>query len=170
MTELTPSPTVVADLLIRMTSLHWPTTEADRRRYFDLLGLHDLDTVPQRDDEPDAMMIRFATSLPAVQGTCTMFREEFLGLGLFCYDEAREDGPEARAGYARLRNRLSNYLGPPMEEWGSPTEPACCWRSGPLMIDMYCFQRLRSQIMVGVGHVERSAAHEAAQDPRQPDH
>jgi len=25
-----------------MTRLPWPTTEADRRRYFDALGLHDL--------------------------------------------------------------------------------------------------------------------------------
>ena len=88
-----PWPADVADLLVQMTRLDWPTSERDRRRHFDLLGLHDLDTLPQRHDEPDTSMIRFATSLPNVDGTCTMFRDEFLGLSLFCYNEPL-GGPE----------------------------------------------------------------------------
>jgi hypothetical protein len=110
--ELTPSPADVADLLIQMTRLDWPTTEEDRRHYFAVLGLHDLDTVPRSDDDPDSAMIRFSTSLPGVDGTCTMFRDEFL-----------DDGPQARAGYAGLRDQLDRHLGPPREEWGTPTEP-----------------------------------------------
>jgi len=65
-----------------------------------------------------------------------MFRGEFLGLSLFCYNEPLEDGPEARAGYAGLRDQLNRYLGRPIEEWGTPTEPASLWRSAPLAIDM----------------------------------
>jgi hypothetical protein len=169
-TELTPSPADVADLLIQMTRLDWPTNEADRRRYFDILGLHDLDTLPQRDDEADSTMIRFATALPGVDGICTTFRDEFLGLSLFCYNQPLEDGPEARAGYAGLRGEPNRYLGQPIEEWGTSTEPACLWPSGPLSIDMYCFQRLRSGVMVGLFHAERSAANDAAHDARQSDH
>lgn len=167
--ELTPSPADVADLLIQMTRLDWPTTEEDRRHYFAVLGLHDLDTVPRSDDDPDSAMIRFSTSLPGVDGTCTMFRDEFLGLSLFCYNEFLDDGPQARAGYAGLRDQLDRHLGPASEEWGTPTEPACLWPSGPLSIDMYCFQRLRSGIMVGPSHSERSAANDAALDARQSD-
>ena len=165
--ELTPSPPEVADLLIEMTRLDWPTTEEDRRCY---LGLHDLDTLPPSgSDEPDTMMIRFSTSLPGVDGTCTMFREEFLGLSLFCYNEPLGDGPEARAGYTRLRDHLDRHFGPPIEEWGTPTEPACLWLSGLLSIEMYCFQRLRRGIMVGPSQSERSAANDAAHDARQSD-
>jgi hypothetical protein len=167
--ELTPSPADVADLLIQMTRLDWPTTEEDRRRYFDVLGLHDLDTLPQSDDEPDSAMIRFSTLLPGVEGTCTMFRDEFLGLSLFCNNELLDDGPEARVGYAGLRDQLDRCLGSPIEEWGTPTEPACLWRSGLLSVDMYCFQRLRSGVMVGPSHSERSAANDAAHDARQSD-
>ena len=165
MTELTPPPADVADLMIQMTRLDWPTTEADRLRYFDTLGLHDEETLPPRDDEPDSTRIRFATSLPGVGGTCAMFGAEFLGLSLFCYHEPPvEHSPEARAGYAALRDQLNHYLGRPVEEWGTPTEPACLWRSGPLSIEMYCFQRLRSGVMVGPSHTERSAANDAAHD------
>jgi hypothetical protein len=167
--ELTPSPADVADLLIQMTRLDWPTTEEDRRCYFDVLSLHDLDTLPQRDAEPDSAMIRFSTLLPGVDGTCTMFRDEFLGLSLFCYNELRDDGPEACAGYAGLRDQLTRHLGSPIEEWGTPTEPACLWHSGSLSIDMYCFHRLRSGVMVGPSHSERSAANDAAHDARHSD-
>lgn len=169
MTELNPPPTELADLLIQMTRLDWPTDEADRRRYFDILDLNDIDTVPKRNDEPDTRMIRFATALPDVDGTCTMFRDEFLGLSLFCYNEPGDHGPAARAGYASLRDVLSRSLGAPSEEWGTPIEPACLWRTGPLWIDMYCFQRLHSGVMVGPSHAERSAANDAAHDARQSD-
>jgi hypothetical protein len=152
-----------------MARLDWPTGERDRRRYFDLLGLHDLDTLGQRHDEPGTPMIRFATSLPNVDGTCTMFRDEFLGLSLFCYNEPLDNGPEARAGYAGLRGQLNRYLGPPIEEWGTPTQRACLWRSGLLSIDMYCFQRHQSGVMVGPSHAERSAANDAAHDARHSD-
>jgi hypothetical protein len=113
-------------------------------------------------------VIRFDTALPEVDGTGTMFRDEFLGLSLFCYDEPIDNGPAARAGYAALRGELSRSLGAPSEEWGSPTEPACLWTIGPLWIEMYCFQRLSSGVMVGPTHAQRSATNDEAQEARQP--
>ena len=119
--ELTPSPADVADLLIEMTRLDWPTTEEDRQCYFGTLGLHDLGTLPSSgSDEPDTMMMRFSTSLPGVDGTCPMFREEFLGLSLFCYNELLDDGAEARAGYTRLRDHLDRQLRPTHRGVGNP--------------------------------------------------
>jgi hypothetical protein len=167
--QLIPPPVQVADVLIEMTRLDWPTTETERNHYFDILKLHDLDTVPHRDDSPpDTTMIRFDTALPEVDGTSTMFHDEFLGLSLFCYNEPIDDGPAARAGYAALREELSRSLGAPAEEWGTPTEPACLWKIGSLWIEMYCFQRLSSGVMVGPSHVQRSAANNAAHEARQP--
>ena len=169
MTLLNPPPAEVADQLIRMIHLDWPTNEADRRRYFDILDLDDLDTVPKRDDEPDTRMIRFVTALPDVDGTCTMFRDELLGLSLFCYNEPIDNGPDASAGYVSLQDELTRFLGVPSEEWGTLAEPACLWRAGPLWIDMYCFQRLRSGVMVGPSHAEQSAANDAAHDAQRSD-
>jgi hypothetical protein len=164
MIELTPATEDVVDLLTRMIHLEWPTTERDRLRYFNSLGLHDLDLLPRREDDPDSLSRRFSTPLPGeVDGICTMFRGEFLGLSLFCYN-----GPQARAGYAGLKSHLSRTFGTPIEEWGSPSELACLWRSGPLMLDMYCFQRLSSGIMIGPSHVERSAANDDAQEQAAP--
>lgn len=165
MIALTPTTEEVADLLTRMTHLRWPTTEEDRLRYFDSLGLHDLDLLPPHKDDSDSLARRFTTSLPgAVDGICTMFRGEFLGLSLFCYSQRLDNGPHARAGYAGLKHHLSQTIGIPDEEWGAPSEPACLWRPEPLMLDMYCFQRLSSGIMVGPSHAERSAANDAAHE------
>jgi hypothetical protein len=74
MTELTPSTKDVADLLIRMTQLEWPTTEKERLHYFITLGLRDEEVLPPRDDDPDIVWFRFTTSLAAqVDGNCSSF-------------------------------------------------------------------------------------------------
>lgn len=160
---LCPDPVDLADLLIRATRLGWPTTEDERQRYFAALGLRDLGPGETRDGDSEAVWRRFATSLPGeVKGSAATFRGEFLGLHLFAYNEAGDDGPAAREGFAMLREHLSEALGAPAEEWGTSKEPACGWLPGPLTVDMYCFQRGSSGIMVGPSDTERSAAHDAA--------
>jgi len=161
--ELEPPPADVAGLLLRMTELQWPSTEEDRLGFFHRLGLHDVDGPRPGDSDLDIEHRQFGTALSsAVHGTATMFRGEFLGLSLFLYDEPTDNGLLARAGYTALRDELSQRLGPPVEEWGNANEPACLWRPGLLLLDMYCFQRLRSGIMVGPSHAKRSAALDAA--------
>jgi len=84
--------------------------------------------------------------------------------------EQVENGLQARAGYAALKELLSRVFGGPVEEWGTDTEPACLWTVGPLMLDMYCFQRLSSMVMVGPTHAVCSAANDAAHQPDGPLH
>lgn len=167
MNVLTPPPEAVADLLLQLIQQDWPTTDEERRCSFARLGLQDGDALPPGDAETDSEMRRIATSLPGVDGISTMFRDEFLGLSLFCYDEPLDDGPAARAGHAGLRDEFDRRLGSPLEEWGPSNEPACLWESESLLIELYCFQRLRSGVMIGVSHAERSAAHTAAHDTRE---
>lgn len=162
MLTLTPSPEELADLLLRMTRLEWPTTENERLDYFSLLGLSDTGSAEGRKDEPGVIWRQFDTALTGVGGLGTMCREEFLGLSLFCYEEEGDDGQLARRGFADLRAHLSAALGAPVEEWGTPAAPCCLWQPGPLTLDMYCFQRGRSGVMVGPSHAERSAANDAA--------
>ena len=124
MTELTPSTEDVADLLIRMIRLDWPTTEEDRLRYFDSLGLRDQELLPPSNDDPDSVWLRFTTSLPGhVGGNCSTFRGEFLGLSLFPYTELMDNGPQARPAYAGLRHHLSTALGDPIDDGGLPPNP-----------------------------------------------
>lgn len=166
---LCPDPVDLADLLIRATRLGWPTTEDERQRYFAALGLRDLGPAETRDGDPETVWHRFATSLPGeVEGSAITFRGEFLGLHVFAYHEPGDDGPAAREGFAMLREYLSEALGAPAEEWGTPNEPACVWLPGPLTVGMYCFQRGSSGIMVGPSHAERSAANDAAHEPVPP--
>lgn len=166
---LTPPPEEVSDLLVRMTRLEWPTTDDERLDFFAALGLRDTGPGESTANEPDSAWHSLGTSWPSVHGVDTVFREEFLGLSLFCYDEQGDDGPLARSGFAGLREHLSVALGPPVEEWGTPREPACFWQPGPLTIEMYCFQRHSSGVMVGPSHTARSAANDAAheQTPQQ---
>ncbi|WP_204911623.1 hypothetical protein [Microlunatus spumicola] len=148
-----------------MTELAWPTTEEERLVFFDELGLHDVESPRSDDSVPGAERRWFASDLAeGLGGTATTFRGEFLGLTLFAYDEPVENGERARAGYAAVRDYVSRRLGPPLEEWGTATEPACLWHPGPLMIDLYCFQRQQSGIMIGPDHADRSAAYDEASD------
>ena len=163
MVDLTPSAPAVADLLVRMTELPWPRTEEERLAFFAALGLQDVGAPADDADGLGAQQRRFVSDLSdALQGSGTTFRGEFLGVTLFAYDEPVEHGELARAGYAAVREQVSRRLGLPVEEWGTATEPACLWRPGPLMLSMYCFQRLRSGIMVGPDHAGRSDAYDDA--------
>jgi hypothetical protein len=165
MVDLTPSAADLASLVVRMTELAWPTTEAERLVFFGELGLHDVESPRPDDSVPGAERRWFASDLSdGLGGTATTFRGEFLGLTLFAYDEPVENGELARVGYAAVRDHVSRRLGPPVEEWGTVAEPACLWHPGPLMLDLYCFQRLRSGIMIGPDHADRSAAHDEAAD------
>lgn len=162
MFALTPPPAEIGELLVRMTRLEWPTSEDQRLAYFAALDLQDVDEPSRSVEYPESTMLRFATSIPGVDGNCSMFRDEFLGLSLFGYNERAANSAAARVGYAALQEHLCDHLGPPVEEWGSESEPACLWRPGPLLLDLYYFQRPSSGIMVGPSHAERSAANDAA--------
>ncbi len=158
---LSPSPQQLASLLLRTAQLPWPTTEAERLAYFAALGWHDTQG-EVTDDGSDSAFRRFTTSLPEVDGDSSAFREDHLGFSLSCYSERGEDRPAARAGFAAVREQLSSALGDPVEEWGSLHQPACLWQPGILSLEMYCFQRGSSSVMVGLSHTERSAANDAA--------
>lgn len=149
----------IADLLLQMTREPWPTTDDERLAWFAQLGLEDRG---EPWEEPPGECRRFDTALAGVSGSSSMFREEFLGLSLFCFSEPEADGAAAREGYARLRELLGTALGDPDEEWGTPTEPAAVWFSGPLQLELYCFQTKPSSVMVGPSHTARSRAHDAA--------
>ena len=164
--DLVPAPAVLAELLTRMVTLPWPTSEQERLRYFDKLGLQDADESPEgtvNERLPEVVDHRFTVpSLPGVDGVGNVFRGELLGLSLFCYNRPVDDDPQAREAFVRLQTGVSATLGAPVKEWGSSAEPACLWRTGPLHLDMYCFQRGSSGIMVGPSHSARSAASDAA--------
>lgn len=160
MSDLDPSPAALADLVVRTTELDWPTTDAERLAYFAALGLHDAEEAPRGSAQVAGHRSRLFTSelSAAVHGIAGTFRDEFLGLSVFAYEEPGDDGALARAGFAALRSELGSRLGAPVEEWGTSETPACLWRPGPLVLDLYCFQRLSSGIMVGPVHATRSAA------------
>jgi hypothetical protein len=58
-----------------------------------------------------------------VEGSCVMFRGEFLGLSLFCYTEPIDDGPQARAGFASLKRGISRTFGPPSKNGAQHLNP-----------------------------------------------
>ena len=164
MTELTPSPEGLAELLIDMCTQPWPTTEEERLRYFQALQLQDGQFVdePPPHRKPDRQSRWFTTPLPGqVDGISNTFRGQFLGLSMFAYNQPGSDAAPARDGYAALQALLNQAFGDPDEEWGPPTEPACLWRPGPLLLDMYCFQRGSSGVMLGPSHADRTAANNA---------
>lgn len=157
-----------------MVQRPWPSTEQERLNYFHELGLRDTDGSGQGTVEaqaPEKVFHDFTVPLMVgVGASCTVFRGEVLGLSLFCYSQPGGGHPEVREAYDLLRAQLSATLGVPVEEWGSSAEPACLWQAGDLHLDMYCFQRGSSGLMVGPSHSARSAANDAAAEARQEPH
>ena len=171
MTELIPPVADLADLVLAMVDPPWPTTEDDRLDFYRRVGLTQLEWDNSGFDErPDDHSVwhRFATSLPEVDGMDTMFRDQFLGLSLFAYNQPGDDGPASRTAYPLLKDRFTARFGAPTEEWGTEREPACYWAVGAVQVEMYCFQRLASGVMLRPSHRDRTAEHDrqAAADPR----
>lgn len=99
MTTLEPSPSEIADLLVAMTELEWPTSEDERLRFFRRLGLRDTSSPEPGDDGLHTEHWNITTTaLPAVEGMAYTFRGEFRGLSLLAYDGPRTDGPLAATG------------------------------------------------------------------------
>lgn len=134
MPTLTPNVENVAGLVLDMMDGTWPTSDDDRQVFYSSHGLTQVASSAGealRREHGRTLMHQFETSLPGVYGIDTMFRDEFLGLSLFAYDESVDDGAASRAAYPLLRDLLSDRLGAPAEEWGTAHEPACYWRCGP---------------------------------------
>jgi hypothetical protein len=116
-------------------------------------------TVP---DDPNIVWRRLTTSLPGMWKATASYCAASSSV-LACsatpsrLTTAHNPGPASPAS-----NAASAAPSDPVEKWGSPSEPACLWRSGPLLLDMYCFQRRSSGIMIGPSHAERSADNDAA--------
>lgn len=164
MIELVPPAQDLAVLVSRMTAAPWPTTEADRHSYFGRLGFQDDDVRRVSPDagELDTTNHWFRADLSGdVTGSSTMFRSEFVGLGLFAYGDPAEHAGIVRQGYDQLAGHFTRLFGRPAEEWGTAEEPAGLWLSEPLQLEMYCHQRSNSCVQLGLSHIGRTAAYEA---------
>ena len=139
-------------------------------RYFHALQLRDGEPSDETGEhyDPHSQSRKFTTSLPGqVDGDSTMFRNQVLGLFLFSYMEREPNAEPARVAYPALQERLTDAFGDPAETWGPPNEPACLWRPGPLLLEMHCFQRWHSGLMIGPTHAQRTVAIDAAAIHRQ---
>jgi len=75
-----------------------PTPESDRRDFHERLALTQMRrTADDHRDDAHSVPHDFRTSLPGDAGIDTMFRDEFLGLSLFAYNEPGGDGAQSRA-------------------------------------------------------------------------
>ena len=66
MSQLVPDPSAVADFVVRMTRLPWPSGAADRDRYFAELGLVDAGPAGAPRNDPDTQWRRLTTPLSGV--------------------------------------------------------------------------------------------------------
>jgi hypothetical protein len=97
MSQLVPDPTAVANLVVRMTRLPWPSGAADRDRYFAELGLVD-GGLPERRGTipiPSGRCSRPPLS-GVVDASVSLFRCELLGIHITCFNQRQDNGPPRR--------------------------------------------------------------------------
>jgi hypothetical protein len=100
--QLVPDPSAVADLVVRMTRLPWPSGAADRDRYFAELGLVNAGPAGAPRNDPDTQWRRLTTPLSGVvDASISLFRGELLGIHLTCYNQRQDNSPP---GAGRLRS------------------------------------------------------------------
>lgn len=156
---LSPDPIELTDLLLRATRLPWPDSEDQRLGFFSALGFRDCSTVETAKDDPPSNWRRFSTALIGeADGSAVTSRGRLLALQIAAYNERDQDGAAAREGFYVLRQHLSSALGPPIEEWGTAQEPACAWHPAPMTVEMYCFQRGSSGVLIGLSRTGSSQA------------
>jgi hypothetical protein len=150
MSQLDPDPSAVADLVVRVTRLPWPSGTTDHDRYFAELGLVGAGPAEAPRNDRDTQWRRLTTPLSGVvDASISLFRGELLGIHITCYNQRQDNGPQAQEGFAAVKQLLTDAFGPPTEEWGSLREPACLWQLSAVSVDTYCFQRDPSGTMVG---------------------
>jgi len=157
MHALRPDPVELTALLLRATGLPWPDTEDQSRGFYSALNFRSLSNPETAQDDPQTTWRRFRTALIGeADGSTVTTRGKLLALQITAYNERGDDGPAAREGFNLLRQHLSSALGAPIEEWGAAREPACRWHPVPMTVEMYCFQRGSSGVMVGLSRTEPS--------------
>lgn len=165
MAALHPEPTDVASLVLALVSQPWPSNPEELSSYTN--GFH-LAALSARSPTGDQSSLRshWYTTFLGDQVKCQVstFRDELLGVHFTVYEERGDCGVDARRGFAALSELLTAALGVPNEQWGTEDQPASLWRVGELYIEMYCFQKDPSGVLVGPSHAARNALHDSYHD------
>ena len=156
---LIPDPADIAAILGGIALTPWPTTTAERVKAYASFGLAEGVEL-----EPDDSGLELSTMLnPQIPFiTASSFNGEFLGISLHLYANPEPLFADTVRGYEELASLLERRFGRPAEVGGDESFPALEWILGPLSLQLYAFTERDSAVMVGIEHIARSRAYEAA--------
>lgn len=136
-----PSHQDVSDLVVRLISSKWPTSDAERRAWFRIYGLPDSNYVGRQSKNGggDSFDAPIGLEWPGCRFGWHRFRDEFVGVRWFVWEGLARNDVRARA--AGLKARLTEQLGTPVdavdEEPGTQLGSTPLWKSSSCTVDMY---------------------------------
>ncbi|ALD64575.1 hypothetical protein AFL94_12325 [Arthrobacter sp. LS16] len=158
-----PAPVEVVAFIGRILGHEWPHSEAERVRVFEALGMHS----PQRpaEDAEENIGGIWVLKVPLgadVDARWSSFRGSLVLITLFLYPQPSEQHPQVREKFAELRTELSTYFSPPTETWGTEAMPAARWTIGTCGVELYCFNKPNSVLMLCIEDLQLARLAEAA--------
>lgn len=100
----------------------------------------------------DGVYAPFTTPIIRTIGVALTSPTGDVGLNLFV-DFVVGSLPQMLSGYQEVRSLLAQAYGDPREEWGSPDQPACCWRrSDGLLMELYGHRAPSANVQIGISH------------------
>lgn len=136
--EVRPTAEEVGALVARLVASDWPTTEEERRAWFDE---HGIVVEPERWREEDGSR-SWSGRAPERWGRALagwhVFDDEFVGVSWFLWHGLTEDVVTELAG--ELHARFVELMGPPVEEFrreGDDYRFTACWERDGRLVHLY---------------------------------
>jgi hypothetical protein len=170
---LVPEPGSVVELIERIAASQWPDGDADQNSYFHQLGFDKTDgqngvdlghSYPTDPNRPGILVGELArTNLAITNASWTSYRGELFSINLFLYPSSASSDHNAVRGFQRIHSQLLAIYGPPTDATSRPFDEATAfWEVNGTSIEMYCYTRAAPGLQLGLSHVLRNAAYEAA--------
>lgn len=160
---LNPNPAAVVSLVEQLVAGMWPRSDADRKAWFDRLGLVSGASWDNAGTAPTVAHYSLRTPLAGgeVSTSWTTYNGRFLGINTQLYSSMETDNPSTLAGFVEIHHRLTELYGEASTPWQDPVVPACVWHVNGRRIVIRFFNLQHSGMMLSVEDAGLASAAEA---------
>ena len=157
-----PTPVEVVDYIARIIDHAWPLDEAARLRMFEVLGMQTVQRLADVAEENIGDIAVLKVPLGSeVEASWSSFQGSLVLISLFLYPQPSEHHPQVLEKFGELQTGLSTYFSPPAETWGTAAMPAARWKIRGCGVDLYCFNKPNSVLMLSIEDLKLAQLAEA---------
>lgn len=160
---LNPNPAAVVSLVEKLVAGIWPRSDADRKAWFNRLGLVSGGSWDNAGTAPTVAHYSLRTPLAGgeISSSWTTYGGRFLGISTQLYSSMETDNPSTLAGFVEIHHGLTALYGEAATPWQDPLVPACVWHVNGRRIVIRFFNLQHSGMMLSIEDAGLATAAEA---------